>query len=596
MLGLHPVGFFFASMAPKLASLLVVAIVTAMCVKATLFRGQLVLAGVLATLAIVAAAGRASKKQGLPKAAATKRSADEARFALPLAVVLLVPAALVAEKLDVQERAVGFNAVPVYVVCAWSYAASSWAKNAAAGETSTKAMLESIGFIGGVCAAALGFLTLSPLPPLAVVLGLAVPLHTFRCLHPRIGVQEAFLVASLCAVIAVDAVTNNALVSDNTAAPVTEGVVKLARFNIHAPVSTTVEHMVGRAVLVAVWITCAVNSAISRFATSAATRHIAACGALLVGVGVALSHVRLLQRHNAGTTTDPHNPHGGDVAWPPTQVSHLRLPMVVAWAIVIPLLSALVLALPHATFTRIVRRKLFHFIAVTAFLLPTATDPTYMAMWWCLAIGACTLLEYGRCHALFGLSRLQPLLDAVVDARDTGVIRTHLYLILGCGLSLILNHRIDYHFDTPPSPSARLLRDVLPGLGALGVLDAVAAIVGSTLGKVKLAAVLYPAMPASWQAANPILQSKTVEGTAAGWVALSVVGCGVAILAVPLATSVRDGLTAPGWETLLAGAPLLTLVRVVLVALGASVYEAVTDGVDNLEVPLATFALCRLVL
>jgi hypothetical protein len=596
MLGLHPVGFFFASMAPKLASLLVVAIVTAMCVKATLFRGQLVLAGVLATLAIVAAAGRGSKKQGLPKAAATKRSADEARFALPLAVVLLVPAALVAEKLDVQERAVGFNAVPVYVVCAWSYAASSWAKNAAAGETSTKAMLESIGFIGGVCAAALGFLTLSPLPPLAVVLGLAVPLHTFRCLHPRIGVQEAFLVASLCAVIAVDAVTNNALVSDNTAAPVTEGVVKLARFNIHAPVSTTVEHMVGRAVLVAVWITCAVNSAISRFATSAATRHIAACGALLVGVGVALSHVWLVLRHYAVPTSDAISALGGDVAWPPTQVSHLRLPMVVAWAIVIPLLSALVLALPHATFTRIVRRKLFHFIAVAAFLLPTATDPTYMAMWWCLAIGACTLLEYGRCHALFGLSRLQPLLDAVVDARDTGVIRTHLYLILGCGLSLILNHRIDYHFDTPPSPSARLLRDVLPGLGALGVLDAVAAIVGSTLGKVKLAAVLYPAMPASWRAANPILQCKTVEGTAAGWVALSVVGCGVAILAVPLATSVRDGLTAPGWETLLVGAPVLTLVRVVLVALGASVYEAVTDGVDNLEVPLATFALCRLVL
>jgi dolichol kinase len=271
--------------------------------------------------------------------------------------------------------------------------------------------------------------------------------------------------------------------------------------------------------------------------------------------------------------------------------AYFPLYCVAAWLVVVPVVSGLSLAVPEAAVPRIIRRKFFHVLAVAAFAFPTAINPALMGMWWCIAVGACAVLEALRCTGTFGAGALTPLLSGVVDTRDAALVRTHLYLMAGCGLSVVLNHRAVFHFQTAAPWYVVSWRDFLPGLGALGILDAAAATVGVTVGGPKLGTLLRPVLPASWLADNEALERKTLSGTLGAGFCAAVAG------ALPLlCVTYGDALLSETPSLSLASVPPTAWLSMAGVCFGTALFEGLTDGVDNLELPLVTMVLSRLLL
>uniref|UniRef100_A0A7S1KXY7 dolichol kinase n=1 Tax=Neobodo designis TaxID=312471 RepID=A0A7S1KXY7_NEODS len=614
----------------RLSTGLVLALVVALGFKGVFGSGQLVLTGLLWALAVRAvrrslprSRSNSGAPNGAPKAssaAASKRTEEFAAHEIPPAALLLVAAAAVAEKLDVQSYAVAMSAMPTYVTLGFAFVCSTWGADVVANGSCDAPATEQrkqLFFGTSIVAAVLGMLTLKPTVPLAIAAAAFVAFETFHGLRKKTGATEAFLVASLCAWLALDVVGNNDIAGlvpgddDDDVARDTFALQRMAQ-HIHRPTTTTVEHVLGRGCLEAAWLFCWLFARVTSrwWSNDANRRHAAAAVCAALALAAAACHVVMVVVSASGGSADVavrrvRERLLGDVTTfddlpnilltVPTAMRVNRFfptYCVVAWLVGVPIASLAALFAPETLLPRIVRRKLFHFIAVAAFVIPTALNPPFMAMWWCIAVAACSVIEALRSTDTFKVGTIvTPLVAGVIDTRDAAVVRTHLYLMAGCGISVVLNNRTVFHFKNAQAWYAVTWGNFMPGLGALGVLDAAAACAGVLFGGPKLATALQPVLPASWSASNSALSHKSVAGTIGGCV------CAAAAAVLPLVVVVYgDAWLSETPSFSFAAVPVTAWARVAAVSAGAALYEAVTDGVDNLELPLFTLALCRLLL
>ena len=255
--------------------------------------------------------------------------------------------------------------------------------------------------------------------------------------------------------------------------------------------------------------------------------------------------------------------------WAYLHGSKLRLYSLALWFTGIPI-AVLAVNIFGSSAKLVVRRKMFHFIALAAFVYPLVRDPSFMAFSAMVATALGAIGEVARYHRVAGFNAVDRFLSANIDDRDQGAVRTHLYLLFGMVFPAIFRHRLDFVTSRVMPGVAELMLDVVPGLIALGVLDAFAAIAGSSQFQKKHGRMLSfvfssRIFPVSL---NPSLGHKTTVGTAAGILA----GCAAWLL---LLFVVR----APSWGHPLTAASFAPVVI-------AGVFEAVTSGVDNLEIPV----------
>jgi hypothetical protein len=254
--------------------------------------------------------------------------------------------------------------------------------------------------------------------------------------------------------------------------------------------------------------------------------------------------------------------------WAYLHGSKLRLYSLALWLTGIPI-AVLCVAVFGGDLRLVVRRKLFHFIGVVAFVIPTIRDPSFMGFSAAVATALGVLCEIGRFHQVPGFRMVGRFLATHIDDRDNGTIRTHLYLIFGMVFPAILRHRYEFVTSRPLPGVAELMLDLAPGIFALGIQDSLAAIIGSSASikwrKPLSALFVSRFFPSSL---NASLMRKTIIGTTAG----IAVSCGVWASLLAL-------LRAPAWLH-----PLTLGSFVPIIFTG--IFEAVTDGVDNLEIPI----------
>ncbi|KAJ8546909.1 hypothetical protein ON010_g11325 [Phytophthora cinnamomi] len=137
----------------------------------------------------------------------------------------------------------------------------------------------------------------------------------------------------------------------------------------------------------------------------------------------------------------------------------------------------------------IVARKLFHLLVVLMLGPASLLDAPMLALSYGVALSVFFLVECIRALALppFGRS-IAEFMRSFIDHREAGqIILTHSYLLLGCALPLWLVPSVS-------EPSALVMN---AGVLALGVGDAMGAVVGSSVGRHK------------------VFGGKTLEGSAA---------------------------------------------------------------------------------
>jgi hypothetical protein len=518
--------------------------------------------------AVSAAASGARKAMGVAAAEPAALPPGPAIVPLPSTVALLaLPCVLLSEKIGLHTVALGHSALAMYAAVLWA-----WVGTMPPSRDRSVYLLSS----GALCAVLVGVVTENPAIGGALALFLAVAHETDRGLA-RAGVpaSEAHVVAALCGFAASDVAGNAQLMHESFSTVTT----------------TSVEHVAGRSALVAAWLLCAALARVREAGAvpaAAAGRTAVFAGCCAAALTCAFA-VMALQLSHAGGLAVLSELFAPTATTPPVP----RVVTVAALAVVLPVaLWASFRA--GATMQRIAARKLFHVTAVVAFTVPSAVDPIFMGFMWAVAIAAAAVIEAGRLFGVAGSGRLTASLAAVTDARDAGVVRTHLYLMAACALPLFLQYRAAYHLAVPVAYATTTALALAPGLGALGVLDAAAALVGSS--RAAPTALKFLAQSDGFVARfgggfslgdNPALRHKSLQGLAAGvlcfalYVAAAVVGTGFVMGAgrVP-----REVLMAAWW------------LRLGAVALVAGLFEATSDGVDNLELPLVTAALCRVLL
>ncbi|KAK7201311.1 dolichol kinase [Novymonas esmeraldas] len=241
---------------------------------------------------------------------------------------------------------------------------------------------------------------------------------------------------------------------------------------------------------------------------------------------------------------------------------------LVCWCTLLPLAVYLVDVL--STLMRsTVRRKLFHFVGVIAFTPATMIDPPFMALAFSTAISLCVLVEVARHYNVYGSQHISRFMARHIDERDhiDGVVRTHIYLLIGFGVSLMMRYRHLYTDGMPVPAIIELSINVIPGIVSLGIVDACAAITGSslflgsrrTLGR-------YLKNTLFTERANTSITHKTTTGTVGGLV------CGVVFWGVILAIA----------EVPIAGPVWYSFTMIV----ACTVTECFMDGIDNLQLPL----------
>ncbi|KAG7393291.1 hypothetical protein PHYPSEUDO_011296 [Phytophthora pseudosyringae] len=198
----------------------------------------------------------------------------------------------------------------------------------------------------------------------------------------------------------------------------------------------------------------------------------------------------------------------------------------------------------------IVARKLFHLLVVLMLGPASLFDAPMLSLSYGVALSVFFLVECVRALALppFGKT-IAEFMRSFIDYREAGrVILTHSYLLLGCALPLWL----------APSSNTPLVMNA--GVLALGIGDAMGAVVGSSIGK------------------HRIFGSKTVEGSVAVFVSML-------LASIPLQNyQTRSFIN--GEHTQL----ILLTVGVFL----TSVLEAATAQIDNLVLPLFFYTACNL--
>ena len=199
-------------------------------------------------------------------------------------------------------------------------------------------------------------------------------------------------------------------------------------------------------------------------------------------------------------------------------------------------------------------RKLYHFLAVALFVPAALLERDFLQLCMAGALAVFLLLEAVRVCGVAPLAApLGGFVRRFVDARDGGtLVLTHVYLLLGCALPVLLDAAL-------PAPSARdaVGRAAAPlaGVTVLGVGDAMASAVGIAAGRTR------------WPGTR-----KTVEGTAAGWASCMLLLAALLLPHHPLSAEAR------GWAGVAAATALVC------------VLEAVTTQIDNLLLPPVYFA------
>ncbi|EZF30951.1 hypothetical protein H109_01425 [Trichophyton interdigitale MR816] len=217
------------------------------------------------------------------------------------------------------------------------------------------------------------------------------------------------------------------------------------------------------------------------------------------------------------------------------------------------------------------RRKIFHGMMVAMFFPTVFIDPAFVALSCTLVLAIFLLLELFRASQVPPLARwLSYFLAPYVDGRDHRgpVVVSHIFLMLGCALPLLLSLASTPHQGTAPWEGWDIDgRDVsmVSGIVCVGMGDAAASLVGRRYGRRR------------WFWGG----DKSIEGSASF----------AAAVFIGLVTA-RVWLVGGGWEARVDW--ILTIVKSVFAAVASSFMEAVlTGGNDNVVVPLVLWLLVR---
>ncbi|XP_049848860.1 uncharacterized protein LOC126316809 [Schistocerca gregaria] len=197
----------------------------------------------------------------------------------------------------------------------------------------------------------------------------------------------------------------------------------------------------------------------------------------------------------------------------------------------------------HKSVNRSIQRKSFHFLALLLFVPGMLRCPYFLKFGFMIALILFNLEEHMRWkNFIYGRPRQiidSFLLHVINSQTEVGPILTsHTYLLLGCGVSLLINRdleRVPYE-------------DMLGPLLLLGIGDSFSSIVGQKLGRHR------------WPKTN-----KTVEGTISG------------------IASTFVGFYALAWYK---GLALQCVYKFFVATVFSFLIEAFTEGIDNLVLPI----------
>eukprot|EP00617_Octactis_speculum_P006788 CAMPEP_0185792484 /NCGR_PEP_ID=MMETSP1174-20130828/158958_1 /TAXON_ID=35687 /ORGANISM="Dictyocha speculum, Strain CCMP1381" /LENGTH=296 /DNA_ID=CAMNT_0028487555 /DNA_START=951 /DNA_END=1841 /DNA_ORIENTATION=- len=261
-----------------------------------------------------------------------------------------------------------------------------------------------------------------------------------------------------------------------------------------------------------------------------------------------------------------------------------RVYVLVYWASLLVLFFAIVVPMLEARLERIVVRKLFHLLAVVLFAPVTIADPDLMSLAYAGATALLVIAEAFRVAKAGAVGRfIGTLWCRFVDEREmteasyayskdkaqsnrpgSALVLTPIYLLIGCALPLWISHFL-FQSCRPVSGAAQmnLAQMNLAGVAAIGVGDAMAAIVGKTIGRNK------------WPDS-----SRTFEGSFSFWIGL-VVFYTVMQHSIFSDAAYHAGITANSMKTSSMGYKCVLFLMV-------SLLEACTTQMDNLVLPLFT--------
>lgn len=473
--------------------------------------------------------------------------------------LMLLPMALFAEKSFHQHQITfGHNSIYFFASCIWSWCSGGPRRRVADKAASSPSASLDLLLYGAVSSIGVSALTQNASLGLAIVSFLTAAWVTERCfanVQPAASASlakptenrspatvkraggtppyvlpspEVHLIAALCGLLVSDFATNR----------------RMAR-SLFGDAVTTPAHVVGRAALVAAWVTCVAMRTLTVAARSASAtlpalrrdrdddvgvavseiflwlRHLpvrfcVACQrwpsilrfACAAGVSVAFVYVdathRLTVRNQAiiasmaasatagADTVRTSSTAAVTPSDPTVWLIHylmlddpIRLVCLLCWFGAIPIAAGVTFFIASGQkVPRIVARKFFHFVAVAAFWMPSIYDGAFVALSIQVALALMILLEAARQYRVWGTGWLTRSLAKghVTDARDEGVVRTHIYLLAGILFPLFIRSRTEFApgalRSAAPNWMQDVARDVLPGLGCVGLLDALAAVVG----------------------------------------------------------------------------------------------------------------------
>lgn len=229
--------------------------------------------------------------------------------------------------------------------------------------------------------------------------------------------------------------------------------------------------------------------------------------------------------------------------------SKKRIGLCLFWLLMLSV--PLFLVPPHTLgVSSIIARKSYHALAMLMFLPAILIDVEFLRMGLAVSLVAMMVVETLRISTVKPLSEIiETTTVPLLDSRDEGVVvMTHMYLLIGCAMPLWMTHLGGISEGGVVAAA---------GVISLGISDAVAAAVGSRLGRCK------------WPGTQ-----KTVEGTAAGFLA-GLLGAGFWHWIVFQNSSIP-------WKGLCS------------VTAYAVLFESFTSQIDNLVLPLIQF--CALIL
>lgn len=193
----------------------------------------------------------------------------------------------------------------------------------------------------------------------------------------------------------------------------------------------------------------------------------------------------------------------------------------------------------------VIKRKSFHFLSLFIFIPGILYYPNFMGPAYGIALLLFIIVEYIRYQRIFGIkfsNFLNRYLKYVTNKKDQSgpIVMSHFYLLLGCAIPFL--------FKSNHQSTLKLLSGTI----ILGIGDTLACLIGVNYGKLKFE-----------------YNGKSVEGTVSG-----IVG---SILLFIVIVGVKETLQ-------------FALIPIVL----SFIFEAITDHLDNLFLPIINFAMINL--